>query len=151
VLPPPRIPPPRNRIKKPYSSSCIAVKSMLSVILPMYKLSFWTLLCMIMCCNCLLFRSWRPKRLQLRSSLEDQASLSSFNQVPRSEVPSRFDYCKLFLSGVIGSDPKEIYLANGHYALNFGVSLSFLPFVLVFYYFYLICMDFKLSIRLCLF
>jgi hypothetical protein len=44
------------------------------------------------------------------------------SQVPRSEIPDRFDTCLIFLSGVIGTEPSERYLSNGHYVLNFGVS-----------------------------
>lgn len=41
----------------------------------------------------------------------------------KSTVPSRFDVCRLLLSGVIGSDTKEAYLSNGHYVVNFGLAM----------------------------
>ena len=44
------------------------------------------------------------------------------SQVPRSEIPDRFDTCLVFMSGVIGTEPSERYLSNGHYVLNFAVS-----------------------------
>lgn len=49
---------------------------------------------------------------------------NSYNrpQEPRSEIPSRFDTCLLIVTGIIGVDPKETYLKNGHYVLNFPVS-----------------------------
>lgn len=46
-----------------------------------------------------------------------------FDQTPRSNVPLRYDACKLLISGVVGTEPKEIYLKNGHYVVNFAVRL----------------------------
>jgi hypothetical protein len=40
----------------------------------------------------------------------------------RSEIPSRYDLCLSLISGVVGVDPKEQYLSNGHYRLSFSVS-----------------------------
>eukprot|EP01041_Mallomonas_annulata_P009726 gene9726-20227_t len=47
----------------------------------------------------------------------------------RSTIPKRNDFCRIYISGVIGSDPKEFYLANGHYVISFslGVVGHFLP------------------------
>lgn len=50
-----------------------------------------------------------------------QRCTNSYNQVPRSEIPSRFDTCKVLISGVVGTEPKEIYMKNGHYVVNFAV------------------------------
>jgi hypothetical protein len=36
-------------------------------------------------------------------------------------APSRNDLCEMFVSGYIGTEPKEVYLANGHYVVNFAV------------------------------
>jgi single-stranded DNA-binding protein len=41
----------------------------------------------------------------------------------RSEIPSRFDTCLLIVTGIIGFEPKETYLKNGHYVLNFPVAI----------------------------
>jgi hypothetical protein len=38
-------------------------------------------------------------------------------------APPRHDTCKVFISGVVGSDAKEIYLKSGHYVVNFAVRL----------------------------
>ena len=43
------------------------------------------------------------------------------NQVPRSTVPLREDTLKVIISGVVGNDPKEVFLSNGHYILKFPV------------------------------
>lgn len=40
-------------------------------------------------------------------------------------APSRNDVCETFISGYIGTEPKEIYLANGHYLLTFSVNLKY--------------------------
>ena len=41
----------------------------------------------------------------------------------RNSVPVRRDVCQLLLSGVIGNDPKEAYLSNGHYVVNFALTV----------------------------
>ncbi len=56
---------------------------------------------------------------------------SSFNtdtnkQGIRLPPPSRNDHLKVLATGVIGTEPKETYLSNGHYVLSFSVSLSHL-------------------------
>jgi hypothetical protein len=38
-------------------------------------------------------------------------------------VPSRKDMCRVFISGVIGSDPRETYLKNGHYVVSFSLAI----------------------------
>jgi Single-strand binding protein family len=43
-------------------------------------------------------------------------------QVQRSTIPSRYDVCRMFVTGIVASDPKETYLANGHYVLNFALA-----------------------------
>jgi len=43
----------------------------------------------------------------------------------RSLVPTRRDTCRLFLSGVLGNEPKETYLAVGNnYVLNFPLAVT---------------------------
>lgn len=46
------------------------------------------------------------------------------NQVQRSEVPTRYDSCKMLITGVVGTDPREVYMKNRHYVINFAVSMS---------------------------
>ena len=48
---------------------------------------------------------------------------------PRSKIPQRRDTCRILLSGVIGTDPRESYLSNGHYVMNFALAVQghFLP------------------------
>lgn len=48
---------------------------------------------------------------------------SNMNQVERSLIPSRYDTCKILLSGTVGNEPKEIYLSNGHYVINFSLAV----------------------------
>ena len=43
---------------------------------------------------------------------------------PRSMVPMRRDTCRVLVSGVLGADPKETYLANDHYVLNFPLAVT---------------------------
>ena len=45
------------------------------------------------------------------------------NREPRSTIPQRKDTCRLFVSGVIGTDPKEAFLSNGHYVMNFALAV----------------------------
>ena len=40
----------------------------------------------------------------------------------RSLVPQRTDMCRIFVSGVVGTEPKEAYLSHGHYVVNFAVA-----------------------------
>ena len=40
----------------------------------------------------------------------------------RSSTPSRHDVCKIFISGFIGTEPKETYLSNGHYVVNVAIA-----------------------------
>jgi len=61
-------------------------------------------------------------RFHLPMKLKANWASTAFPQVPRFEVPSRYDTCKLLISGVVGTDPKEIYLKSGHYVVNFAVS-----------------------------
>ena len=42
--------------------------------------------------------------------------------IERSTIPSRNDICKIFISGVIGSEPKENYLSNGHLVMSFSLA-----------------------------
>jgi single-stranded DNA-binding protein len=42
-------------------------------------------------------------------------------------APPRHDTCKVLISGVVGSDAKEIYLKSGHYVVNFAVRLLQFP------------------------
>lgn len=44
---------------------------------------------------------------------DDQSNLS----------PKRKDTCKLLLSGIIGTEPKEAYLSNNHYVINFALAV----------------------------
>lgn len=41
-----------------------------------------------------------------------------------AKEPARRDTCLMFISGVIGTDPKESYLSNGHYVLNFALAVQ---------------------------
>lgn len=51
------------------------------------------------------------------------------SQIPRSSEPARRDVCQLLITGVVGTDPRENYLKNGHYVLSFSVGVvgHFLP------------------------
>jgi hypothetical protein len=40
----------------------------------------------------------------------------------RSLVPQRQDMCRIFVSGIVGTEPKEAYLKHGHYVVNFAVA-----------------------------
>ena len=45
------------------------------------------------------------------------------NREERSTVPSRTDTCMILLSGIVGTEPKEAYLSNGHYVINFSLAV----------------------------
>ena len=45
-------------------------------------------------------------------------------QPPRSEIPSRYDHCSLILSGICGTEPKESFLSNGNYVVNFALCVT---------------------------
>lgn len=50
--------------------------------------------------------------------------LDQNSKAPRSKVPQRRDTCRVLVSGVLGADPKETYLANDHYVLNFPLAVT---------------------------
>lgn len=58
----------------------------------------------------------------LRSSEEGANFGEAPTQIQRSTEPSRHDICRMFLSGIVATEPKETYLANGHYVLNFQIA-----------------------------
>ena len=43
-------------------------------------------------------------------------------QEPYAIEPSRYDTCRIFVSGIIGIEPREAYLSNGHYVINFALA-----------------------------
>jgi single-stranded DNA-binding protein len=43
-------------------------------------------------------------------------------QIERSTTPARNDVCRVFVTGVVGTEPRETYLANGHYVINFALA-----------------------------
>ena len=45
-------------------------------------------------------------------------------QPPRNEMPSRYDHCSLILSGICGTEPKESFLSNGNYVVNFALCIT---------------------------
>ena len=68
--------------------------------------------------------------LPLRSSMDrgmtegQGMGMGEYGDRPeRSKIPQRKDTCKVFISGVIGSDPREAFLSNGHYVMNFGLAV----------------------------
>jgi hypothetical protein len=77
------------------------------------------------------FSHYKNRYLHL---LDDSNGSQNYNQVsnyqtnniqePKSSVPIRKDTCKLFLSGIIGTEPKESYLSNDHYVVNFGLCVT---------------------------
>lgn len=42
----------------------------------------------------------------------------------RGGVPTRQDVCRVFVTGVIGQAPKETYLSNDHYVINFPLAVD---------------------------
>ena len=45
------------------------------------------------------------------------------NDFIKKIIPQRRDTCKLLISGVIGTEPKEAYLSNNHYVINFALAV----------------------------
>ena len=43
-------------------------------------------------------------------------------QIERSTTPSRYDVCRVFVTGDVCTEPRETYLANGHYVVNFAIA-----------------------------
>ena len=64
---------------------------------------------------------------QLSSFDESEISRNQVNTEDNndkiSSVPKRKDTCKLLISGIIGTDPKEAYLSNDHYVINFALAV----------------------------
>lgn len=55
------------------------------------------------------------------SSQNHEKTLSSEDH--SNVIPKRKDTCKLILSGIIGTEPKEAYLSNNHYVINFALAV----------------------------
>eukprot|EP00981_Chlorochromonas_danica_P006227 scaffold1310_cov219-Ochromonas_danica.AAC.2 len=78
--------------------------------------------------------SHHVSRTESRVSLKDSFSPNSMKDPERyyslggrqspsesaaAAVPPRHDHCKIFASGMVGVEPKETFLSNGHYVLEF--------------------------------
>ena len=78
-------------------------------------------------CGGFTLSSFRQSILKLNSgNFNNNMEFDSENppmQTERTTVPSRNDICRVFITGVIGTEPKEAYLANGHYVINFAVAI----------------------------
>lgn len=59
------------------------------------------------------------------SSFDEFANLDNTeeNDDRKNNIPKRKDTCKLLISGIIGTDPKEAYLSNDHYVINFALAV----------------------------
>lgn len=65
-----------------------------------------------------------PRSLKSAIRRERQYKLQRDDEnAMRAEIPSRYDTCIVLADGVIGMEPKEMYLKNGHYVINFPVSI----------------------------
>lgn len=53
--------------------------------------------------------------------LYQENSWQSREGSPRSEIPTRYDTCLVIADGIIGMEPKDMYLKNGHHVVNFPV------------------------------
>eukprot|EP01038_Epipyxis_sp_PR26KG_P004502 gene4502-6361_t len=63
-------------------------------------------------------------KILLLSSKENSDQWNNTNSPSRRSItPSRFDKCHILFSAIVGVDPKESYLSNGHYVINFPVAL----------------------------
>ena len=45
------------------------------------------------------------------------------NSDSRESPPLRKDVCRVFVTGILGQEPKETYLANDHYVINFPLAV----------------------------
>ena len=87
-------------------------------------LQYLTFCTLLFCGNVTSWGIGRPHR-QL-TSLKMQDASESQEAVPyeRSMIPSRKDICRTYITGVIGTDPRVTYLANGHYVVNFALATT---------------------------
>lgn len=98
------------------SSSC----SSLTMFRLLLRLSLVSLVASLISHHGLLF----PKRRSLISlSLFENNNEKYSDQSGKPDSPSRFDTCLLLTDGIIGMEPKDVYLKNGHHVMNFPVSL----------------------------
>ena len=72
----------------------------------------------------LVLHSDRGPPQQSSYSPPSQPQQSQPQQPMRSEIPSRFDHCSLILSGICGTEPKESFLSNGNYVVNFALCVT---------------------------
>lgn len=68
------------------------------------------------------FRLNSPRRPSILSMSDTSDDMEPGVRLERSPIPSRNDICRMFVTGVVGTEPKETFLANGHYVLNFAVA-----------------------------
>ena len=59
------------------------------------------------------------------SSYERRTNPTVNTSTTSNSFPSRQDTCLMLFSGVIGTQPKEIYLRQGNYVVRFSVRLCF--------------------------
>ena len=73
-------------------------------------------------------KSFRSRTFHQLSSFDESATSRNQDNTEdnidkKSLVPKRKDVCKLLISGIIGTDPKEAYLSNDHYVINFALAV----------------------------
>lgn len=90
-----------------------------------------------------LMNSWVHRRFRISSQFNDislsrtsKPFLRAYNDlkihegaINRSNIPSRYDTCLVIADGVIGMDPKDTYLKNGHHVINFPVCIEIFVFL----------------------
>jgi hypothetical protein len=72
--------------------------------------------------------SLRSRMFHQLSSLDESANSQNQDNTEENDdrknyIPKRKDTCKLLISGIIGTDPKEAYLSNDHYVINFALAV----------------------------
>ena len=66
---------------------------------------------------------FKSKPLFLSFGTNHYQRWDDMSQVQRNFTPQRNDVCKILISGIVGTDPKEAYLSNGHYVKNFALGV----------------------------
>jgi hypothetical protein len=77
-------------------------------------------------------KKWEQRRSDFDTQIPNETDKSPFDQTSAAGVPSRFDTCLMFVSGIIGIEPKDIFFKNGHYIQSFPVSTNGYSLVLHF-------------------
>lgn len=93
-----------------------------------FNLSFFLVVVLVYILDSSLVYSFQIKSLSTLSQRRNTISMSDLENDDGYErkvlTPQRNDLCFTMISGIIGADPKDRYLPNGHFVVNFPIAVT---------------------------